>query len=181
MKIKVNYDVIDKIDIMNKGYNLNQNFRIIAVSVSAAILFDITKNKIDLKGMIASLAYGLMMIPFLNLFDKLIGDKKEYAKEQLTEFTGKLKNIHVYTNTDLLQEAELIKTDYKFVRQEDGLFALKEDKYIKVPVEKYFDNQKQKIIHQEHIVGKKDYDVSVGEPSSKKKQFTLKRKMVHQM
>lgn len=177
MKIKVNYDVMNEIDIVNKGYDLRQNIK---VSTSAFFVAFLINSK-NFASFALGLAYAFLNIPILNFLDKQIGIKKRLSEETLTEFTGKLKNIHVYTNIDLLQEAELIKTDYKFVRQEDGLFALKEDKYIKVPVEKYFDNQKQKIIHQEHIVGKKDYDVSVGEPSSKKKQFTLKRKMVHQM
>ncbi len=177
MKIKVNYDVMNEIDIVNKGYDLRQNIK---VSTSAFFVAFLINSK-SFASISMGLAYAFLNIPILNFLDKQLGIKKRLSEENLTEFTGKLKNIYVYTNTDLLQEAELIKTDYKFIRQENGLFALKEDKYIKVPVEKYFDNQKQKVIHQEHIVGKKDYDVSVGEPSSKKKQFTLKRKMAHQM
>lgn len=177
MKIKINYDVIDKIHVFNKGYDLK---RVVALNtVSTIFTFFIISMFLDLgPAGIGSIA-GFSIWTSIDIFaDKKMSVSKSIAQDQLQDLVRDLKTIQVHTNLTALQEAKVIKTNYKLKLDDQKKPFLKQNKYIQVSAYNGLGNQYEATLYQEHIIGTKDYDISVGEPE---KKVQVKRKLVKSM
>lgn len=89
------------------------------------------------------------------------------ANYKLRLFINELHSLEVNTSIELLKESEITKVNYRplFIDSETKKFkpAIKQEKYIKVPL----CNGYEETLLQEHIIGYKDYDISVNEPIKK--------------
>lgn len=170
MKINVNYELISKIGEAKIGINVHRVGKKMAFlnGVMTAVSFMITPN--DPKQIAAHILYSFSLISFQSLGLELAGSRrqKEEANESLKELSCKLNDINVSTNSSLLMEAESYKTKYK-INFNDGIIPkVIQNKYIMVPTR----NEGEVSLLQEHIIGTRDYDLSVGEPM-KAKQYRL--------
>lgn len=87
------------------------------------------------------------------------------AEIKLEFLVYELTKLEVDTSRELLMEAEVIQTDYELVFSDDKISVpkLNQKKYISVPLS----NGGEETLLQEHFVGFKDYELSVGSPTKK--------------
>lgn len=90
---------------------------------------------------------------------------KLLAEIKLEFLVYELTKLEVDTSRELLKEAEVIQTDYELVFSDDKISVpkLNQKKYISVPLS----NGGEETLLQEHFVGFKDYELSVGSPTKK--------------
>ena len=170
MKIEVNYDLLEKIDEAKTGVNLNKMGRDVSFMMSIMTPVCLLTSENDLKNFAGNILYSFSLsaihyglIPFL-----FRDSKKERAKSELKDLTSKLCSMDIYTNDELLLEANNYKTKYKINFNDGILPKLKQNKYIMVPTK----NAGEVSLLQEHVVGTRKYDLSVGEPEAQK-QYKL--------
>lgn len=170
MKIKVNYDLIEKIKEAKTGIRLHR----------------IVKDKLKVVGLtlgitspfyaFSSLRSNLLNILYVFLlnasfggleyfFEKRFKDSIELnATLELICLANDLSNLDVKTTTELLKDSEVIQTNYKIkFRDSDKLPVLKQEKYIEIPL----CNGYTETLLQEHNIGSKNYELSVQEPTKK--------------
>ena len=170
MKIEVNYDLLEKIEEAKTGINLNKTGRDMSFMMSIMTPLCLLIHRNDLQQCIWSILYsfGISSIHY-GLIPSLFRDlKKERAKDELKDLVSKLCSIDVYTNDELLLESKGYKTKYK-INFNDGTFPkLMQNRYIMVPTK----NAGDVSMLQEHVVGTRKYNLSVGEPEVQK-QYRL--------
>ncbi len=170
MKLKINYDLIEKIKESKNGIKLNKivKTRVISFGVSSALLSPLYVNSSVEETMlgISSLVFWNVFFGGLDyLFEKKIKNLKELsATFDLFHLANELSKLDVRTTTELLKEAEVISTNYKIkFKDSDKTPVLKQEKYIEVPLS----NGYKETLLQEHNIGSKDYELSVQEPAKK--------------
>lgn len=146
MKLKVNYDLFDKIKQSKKGLSVVESFfgfneyfyfNRISIPLKAYNFYWITKNLLfEKEKLIAFLAISLYSteIAIYILFCKL--SKQKYmddAQWDLNELANDLYKLEVKTTGELLQDSKLLESHYKF-KFIDGKPTLKQEKYITVPL-----------------------------------------------
>ena len=123
-------------------------------------------------------AIGLLPIEFIEtvclsyLFanNVLGGDRYAIdATSRLNTLVSQLNDLNVNTDYDLLLQSEHYETKYKIKLNEKKLPYLLESKYIMVPTYSYSGEIKDTSILQEHVVGSKEYVLSLGSPQKKLK------------
>lgn len=171
MKLKINYDLLKKINESTNGLKLQRVLTYIYLPSSPFLVLNLI-NLIKLfkpetlnVALILTLLETITQVPFIS-FGKFISDVfkepiKNKANKNLNILVSQLYNLEVKTSTELLKEAKLIKTNYKIKFSDDKLPVLKQKKYINVPLTNGYD----KTIMQEHNVGSKNYELSVEEPT----------------
>lgn len=91
---------------------------------------------------------------------------KEEAKMRLFEASMLLNDINVSTNFELLLDSELDSKNYEIQKDSDDKKILVENKYIMVPTHNPMFNDEGETqmtsLHQEHVVGTREYSLSVG-------------------
>lgn len=178
MKIKVNYELMQKIDIANKGFSLKgsiiNNSKFCGKWFLFFCLIDGIFNSdhnLDVLNNLCTQAITFSIFGFIDItFAKFFGNQKiEFAENDLRMLSRQLASLHVKTNVPLLKESVVQDTNYKFVLNKHNFPVLKQDKYILVPTYDSYGNHDVESLHQEHILGTKDYDISVGEPNKRLK------------
>lgn len=170
MKIEVNYDLLEKIEESKTGINLNKMGRDMSFMMSIMTPFCLLSYRNNLEQCIWGILYSFVLSSVhYGLIPSLFRDsKKERAKNELKDLASKLCSIDIYTNDELLLESRGYKTKYK-INFNDGTFPkLMKNKYIMVPTK----NAGEVSLLQEHVIGTRKYDLSVGEPE-KQKQYRL--------
>lgn len=174
MKILVNYDLMDKLNEYERGYDLKKNFKIILFSEIGAATFGYASTfKGDLKKCIFDMMFytvlsTTVLTPIWCLVDKVFGIEKIIAKDSLINLSKDLKSLNINTNLELLKDSEVVKTNYKFKLNENKLPVLKEDKYIRIKTLHPYGKEQEEYLHQEHIIGRREYEISNEEPPKKK-------------
>lgn len=175
MKLKINYDLIEKIKESKSGIRLHKIFKerinnvVFALGISLPLY-----PLLSVKGQLISISWVFVHNGILGSVDYLLDKRKQYTLKQsansdLLYLVNALSRLEVKTTTELLKDAEIIKTGYKLkFRDSDKLPVIKEEKYIEVPL----CNGYKETLLQEHNIGSKDYELSVQEPV-KKVQFKL--------
>ena len=100
-----------------------------------------------------------------------------YAKNsslKLKELAIMLGTINVNTNYDMLLESELYYKKSSIDYSNDNLPVLKSEKYIYVPSYGFDGSEKTTSILQEHIIGTKEYTLSVEEPDREYRRVLAK-------
>lgn len=92
------------------------------------------------------------------------------ASNNLHSLVQQLDDLHVSTDYDLLLKSEVYLKKHKIELNEKKIPLIVEEKYILVPTYNYNGDIKDTSILQEHIVGSKEYVLSLGSP---KKEFKL--------
>ncbi len=182
MKLKINYDLLDKIRVSENGTKLYKS-EISSMINDPMIKFPLFWSfSTYVTGFILDKNLGMIMtIMYIGFYGggalitnkvlKSIRKIRELeASTHLQELVNRLYNLEVKTTSELLKESKLNQTKYKIVYS-DGVLKipkLKQYKYIDVPLS----NGYEETILQEHIFGDEDYEISVQSPI-KKHQFKL--------
>ena len=166
LKLVINYDLLSKIQQAKKGFVLNKAVKrigeasLISLTIqnSIFILFSLSKEQL--------LHFSLLQIFYqiaLGIFGEflLVKITKEYSIETLKRLSESLKKLDINTNYELLLNSYKYKMEYEF--RKSSFKKLNQKKYIIVPI--YINGEEKEIsLVQEHIIGSKEYYLSVGEP-----------------
>lgn len=178
MKININYELMQEIDIANKGYSLNKCLIKNTKYCLKWALFWSALNMIFSKNhnlnILENTSFMLMLCPlFVGLDFAVLPIHKEYkiqdADHNLRKLVSELNILNVKTSVSLLKDAEVQETHYDIVLNDKNIPVLKQDKYILVLTFDNYGRQDVECLHQEHIIGSKDYDISVGKPQKRLK------------
>lgn len=86
------------------------------------------------------------------------------SSRSLKKLVSQLENLNISTSYDLLLQSEVYHKKYKIEVNKEQLPHLAESKYIFVPSYTYSGDKQDTSILQEHIVGSKEYILSLGSP-----------------
>ena len=173
MKIKVNYDLIDKIKQSQKSITLSKtaskNFKygIYMFSIYTILDLMLSENKdsnVLLAASIGASAFYLLKTLVDEMMNKCLKEKqKQDALIDLIFLTRKLKKINIDTSPELLIDSKIQSVEYKINLNEEKIPNLLQNKYILIPT--YNDGEiKEKYVLQEHVIGSKEYTLSSGYP-----------------
>ncbi len=178
MKIKINYDLIDKISEAKQGYSLKRCVKrtgaMLGISGSVST-FDCLVSGGDVRLLpIAYLIHLGIHSSYTAMYTYAFKDYfQRFAEAKLDALIPQLHSIHVRCDMDSLLESYKYDSEYKLVMS-SGIPSLEQRKYIKVPVHDSYFGDKEMSIMQEHIVGTGEYELSLGEPEEKK-VYSLRR------
>lgn len=180
MKIKVNYDLLDRINMSKNGTKLYKsdisdlNSPVTYVDLSTAILGNFLVYKIDRNLFLFLLSLESIFVVISLFFIKTVlkvqkKEREDCAKKDLQKLVTELYNLEVRTTNELIKESKLNNTKYKIVFTGDNIKIprIKSEKEIIIPLS----NGYEETLLQEHIFGDKDYDLSV-KPHAK--EYTYK-------
>ena len=184
MKLAINYDLMDRICDAREPYNtlkivrnhknewIRQRIPILILlniflkpSVLATVFVVVTQNGIDILS-------GTMV--------HKINNEDYYAlraEEDLKKLVLQLQSSFVDTDYDLLLKSEESLRKYKIKINEKKFPCLLEEKYILVPTKTQTDDVIETSLLQEHIVGSKQWTLSLGSPTKQKKLVPVHAKM----
>lgn len=122
-------------------------------------------NFIGVLGMHCGIALAMNM-GMASLYTKLAGVDQyaDQSSDNLKKLVSQLEDLNVSTDYDLLLKSEVYDKKYKVEINKEQLPHLAESKYIFVPSYTYNRDKKDTSILQEHIVGSKEYILSLGSP-----------------
>jgi uncharacterized membrane protein len=168
MKLLINYDIIEKIAEAKGRYVLERkmknNLKLPIVSCSTSMALNVffglpmevlLPNMVIVNGIIYASMVGLNMIIYKH-FGELEILKAFFELNLLSSAFQKLK---VETDLEMLLEAEEYEKHHRLILNNNRIPAILQSKYILVPTVK-----KEVYILQEHIIGSKQYILSVGSP-----------------
>ena len=169
MKIRVNYDLMDKIREEKIGYSLIRTRRDILKFGIMFFPLDVLIVNGDIKILIIQTLFragaNAIVFPMIEKYSIKIG--KDDAVMQLKQLASTLRSHYINTDYELLQQSYKYETNYRFILDDDKIPRIKEEKYIMVPVVDR-DGKKEVSLVQEHLIGSKDYELSYGSPSKSK-------------
>ena len=167
MKIKVNYELFEKMEEAKKGFSLTKLTKRVCMYSTFSMLIGMPLN------MALSLPFEqnfkdlLTYVPIHILFripDALVGKMlQRLSIYQLTNLVGALRKINVNTDYELLLKSYNYETTYKIELNESFIPRLKQEKFIMVPVYELGEEKEVSLV-QEHIVGSMSYSLSYGSP-----------------
>ncbi len=194
MKLKIDYDLMNKIRHSKEGVKASEGFfealkfmpatNIYNFFVIFSDLIYIAKNNnvnnikipiISLPLYILILTYSLEFKICSYVVKKNRSRIMDAATNDLNQLANQLIALEVKTSAELLKEAKLNQTDYKIVFSDNDIKIpkLKQTKEIAVPLT----NGYEETILQEHIFGDEDYEISVGELDKKREIKLVKARM----
>lgn len=166
MKIKVNYDLIRKIEEAKTGFSLQKNIKKILTYTCMSTMIFIPSNIMQSKPeyIIKDFFWFLSFHSFYRLFGLAFKNiNKTIAIEDLKKLAIDLKRLNINTDYQSLLKSYSYKTEYKIKFNESLVPKLKQNKYIMIP--DYSCGQEKEIsMVQEHIVGTNKYTLSYGSP-----------------
>ena len=169
MKLKINYDLLEKIKIANTGISLKKDAKIILEysTIFTALKTPYSSYEELMTNFLVLIGENFLFVGVIHLIlSKLI---KSNAIDELKQLSRDLKKIDISTNHELLLKAYKYKTDYEFIFNEYNIPKLEQKKYIMAPV--YINGEEKEVsLVQEHTIGTKKYYLSYGSP---KKEFKL--------
>ena len=171
MNLMVDFDAYNAIKDVQERYTVTKvtrnNNRLLFKLNSAAALLALAMFDGNYFIKFAVLMFVIMFSTYsLNmLFYLLYGDiYKEDSKRNLERLALLLSTVNVNTSYDLLEESECYYRKYKFKFNKDKILQVLESKYILVPVYDTNGDTKKVSILQEHVIGSKEYVLSMGSP-----------------
>ena len=173
MKIQINYDLLNKVIESKKGFSISQITKYAGRCTAISTVIDIGFSCI-MPEPAEKLIFDIL---FYSLFHAALGTAlykglselgKRKATRDLIVLAFKLCQLNIITNLNQIDQAYAYHTDYKIVNSKKGIPQLKQDKYIVLPV--YENGEESEVsILQEHIIGTRKYDLSIGEPQKELK------------
>ena len=177
MKLIINYDFIEAIYNAKEKFSLSKSwhnnlphnlwFIPFAVGLSAI-------NGSDAYTTVQLTTMGFGLISSADILTdaivyKFTGDDtyEMKARRLLKELVVKLEDLNIRTDYDSLLQSELYEKHYKVDVNDGFLPKILEEKYVLVPG-RFFRGEMEDIsVLQEHVVGSKEYVLSLGSPSKK--------------
>ena len=172
MKIRVNYDLLDKINESKTGISINRTNTKHFLVVGLASLLNLP-NIILSSNRVATLITYLTIINLISSLHRGIENKEsknnniELSINDLKMLSKLLRSYNVNTDYELLQNSYSYKTKYSLMFDDNKIPRLKQEKYIMVPVVD-IDEEKEVSLVQEHLFGSVNYELSYGSLSETK-------------
>lgn len=182
MKIVINYDLMDKISEANKGYSLKRCTKrttsLFATTVAISAMFDLASGSDFTKLLEACPFIFTIHSGYTAAYTYAFsGLTKEMAKSKLNALLPQLHSAFIRTDYESLLKSYKYKTEYE-LDSDSHFLAVEQKKYIMIPVEdEYFGNKEMSVL-QEHIIGSKEYVLSLSEPEEKKVYSLGMRRML---
>jgi len=172
MKIKVNYDLIDKIRASKTGISLKRTVNKTIGYTSIYCLLSVPEICVSpdpleacLKFVIKGALVYSSMIGVTNLLCVFL--EKNHSISDLKKLASLLRENYINTDYELLLQAYQYDVNYSFMLDDNKIPRLKQEKYIMVPtIER--DSEKEVSLVQEHLIGSNEYELSYGSPSKSK-------------
>lgn len=169
MKININYDLMDKISESKKGYSLKRYTKRTLLTFSIASIIDISFFDNDYNILIYKI---ISYITFHSLYNGIsayaLSDlTKKVATNDLSQLIHKLNNLGIKTDETVLLDSHSYKTTYD-INLDSNIPQIKQNKYINIPIKDEYWGNKEISLLQEHIIGTKEYELSIGKPEEKK-------------
>ena len=181
MKIMINFDLINAVLDVNQGFSVkkivrNKKRQWAIINYPIYIVLDVACSKGNIGYALGLLAFqtGITIIP--EYLSGLIINHDIYklrSEERLKKLIPKLQDNHLSISYQQLLKSELYERRYHFEFNKGKLPELMEEKYILVPCHNPYscDHREREVsILQEHVIGSKEYILSIGTPS---KQYKL--------
>ena len=180
MKLLINYDFFNAIRNVNEKTNLLKVIR--NEKGKYAVMFPIylsipliamQNGKITPRDIALPIIRGYTTLISLDFFFEWIIQKYDISNmdlygqkssRRLKELAVLLSTINVNTNYDMLLASELYYKKTSIEPSEGTFPVLKSEKYIYVPSYGFDGEEKTTSILQEHVVGTREYELSVEEP-----------------
>ena len=172
MKIVVNYDLMDKIAEAEKGFSLKRSVKrtlgLASISTAIGAPDNFIKGEICPELLIEigifltihSMYTGAYIFVFNNM-------TKTSAQYKLRDLVANLRNCCIKTDEEAILDTYSYKTKYD-VSFNSAIPIVEQKKYMMVPVRDEYFGDKEISIVQEHIIGSRDYVISLGEPEKPK-------------
>lgn len=172
MKLIINYDLIDSIRNVNEPLSplkVARNSKRNIASI-VPIWFCINSISYTIPENIGWLICQSSVYIGLEFhYRKCCGDKYFLgSSNNLRKLSSQLQYLNISTSFNLLLESKVLDKKYKVEFNKNSLPHIAENKYILVPTYNYNGDIKDTSILQEHVVGTKEYVLSLGSP---KKEF----------
>ena len=172
MKLRINYDLVDKVSEAKKGYSLKRCvkrvFGMTAVSGSISTLNNFVAQNDPRELLIIYPIHMAIHTGYTIMFSWGCSNIiKSLAVTNLEKLTRDLGSICVRTDYESLLNTYTYKTKYK-LNTDSKLPRVEQKRYMKIPVKDEYFGDREIPILQEHIIGSRNYDLSIGEPEEKK-------------
>lgn len=167
MKLIINYDLMNEIGISNTGFNLKRFAKKMVLYTGITIPITASTHAINPNSFpIVSLVSGYLYATFIFGGSELAlrNVNQQLADSRLKNLASSLTKINIYTDVDSIKKARLYKTQYQIIR--DDKPAIQQNKFMMIPTNGTF-NADEISLQQEHIIGSKEYVLSMGEPKKK--------------
>lgn len=172
MNILINYDYMNAVKNVNEPFTpfkiiRNNKAKFAKYHLPIYLTLDLLIVGTDLKKIFRYLAlqFGLAIamefIIYLAAGDDLLRVKSEV---DLKELVRQFKDANVETSYDLVRKSKVYDKKYEVKINENKIPELIQSKYILVPTYDYLGDVKETSILQEHVMGSKDYVLSLGSP-----------------
>lgn len=177
MKIKTNFDILDIIDNSKNGISggklmteAAKEFPLLFFAPIVPFTLGILKDSEVLTDLIMLGGSTASIYVFSSISSKFIKqDTINKAEDDLQKIVNELVYLEVKTSKELLKESKVNEVDYKIEYVDNSrLPKLKQYKYIDIPLS----NGYEETLLQEHVIGDKNYELSVNSPI-KKENFKL--------
>lgn len=173
MKIKVNYDLIDKIKESKSGISLKRSSKRLLLTTGFTTLlsvpsFFVAENPVEKLKSCLSIALSVGFV-YRIMYDVFFYRElyKDRSLDELKKLVGLLRKNYINIDYELLQSASEYDRSYSVVLDDNKNLRLKQDKYIMVPVVDRFGKKEVSLV-QEHLIGSSEYELSCGSPSEVK-------------
>lgn len=175
MKLVINYDLMDAICNVNEPLTLlkvvrNKKVDYLTFNVPFFSIIDflIESQSLEFFGTLG-LQMGVVVATHMGidlLCSRIVGaDQYGYkSAKDLKKLVGQLDALNISTSYDLLLKSEVYDKKHKVEINKDHLPYIAESKYILVPSYTYNGDIKDTSVLQEHIIGSKEYVLSLGSP-----------------
>lgn len=170
MKLRINYDFLNKIRNINEPHNplkvIRNNKNITALYLGANFMFELYRFE-SISGLMLKMLYysaatfsGAIMACSIDM----LCNQDYYAKSSsndIKELVKSLNDLHINTNYELFLDSKLYHKEYKIDLNENIIPKIIESKYILVPTYNFNNEIKDVSILQEHVAGSKVYELSL--------------------
>lgn len=173
MKLVINYDLMEKIQQAKEEFGisvvLKKNLKKVSGWFGVYTTINLaTGQPIDKAIANAAITASMVLLMFSTtdlVKYRILGDfDRRKAINDLARLSRQLGQVNISTSVDLLLESEESSREYKIEINDRKIPCILQEKYILVPT--YSNDQiKETSILQEHIIGSKQYVLSIGSPT----------------
>ena len=167
MKLVINYDFMEAVCNAREPFNAfkvvrnnKKKWKVVNLPLFVAFTF-IDPDRIVGNAIIIS-SYMVLEVASHMIVHSIVKEDTYYneASYQLRNLVSQLGNLNISTDYELLLQSELYKKDRKLELKKNS--HILESKYIMVPTYNFNGDVKDTSILQEHVIGSREYVLSLG-------------------
>lgn len=172
MKLIINYDLVNEILKANTGIDWKRFSWKMGLYSGAITTTCLTTLALGNDMPHEFFSHGILQGIFYFGAQEFLWKKynAESADLRIKNLASSLKSINIYTNTEAIKKARHYKTQFKLIHDEKH--AIQQNKFLMLPTDGSF-NADEVSLQQEHMIGSKEYVLSIGEPKKAQSKVTL--------